>query len=225
LNYSKLEQYLSPARINRFLAAGGTKDRAMKLYRINLRVSQAFYPLLNLFEIFLRNAVDQQLTIFFNNPGWIIIEKNGFMNSPTLQRSRFFLRNQVQKAERDIAKRGGTITAGNVIAEQTFGFWTSFFDSQHYRLIGGCPIHCFQHKPSSTNRKIINTKLHSIRDFRNRIYHNEPICFNGTAVDFKKAQDIKDTMYELLGWIEPDLTGYVDYFNCVEAKILTANNL
>ena len=226
MEYSKLEYFVSQPRLNRFLiATAGSKSKAQKLYRINLRVSQSFYPVFNLFEIFLRNIVNYQISSHFANPNWIMTEKNGFMNDPSLAASKYFLKKSVQKAENIIHRKGGTITAGKVIAEQSFGFWTSLFDTHHYRLIGGVIIHCFPNKPANINRSLLNQKLNRIREFRNRVYHNEPICFNDTNIDFSNAILIKQEMYELLEWIDLDLTEYVDYFNGIDKKINAINNL
>lgn len=217
---------MSSQRLNRFLVAtGSSKIKAKKLYRINLRVAQAFYPILNLFEIFLRNSINYQLSAYFINPDWIISERNGFMSNRSLQTSKFFLKNSVVKAERTIRKKGGTITSGKIIAEQSFGFWTSLFETHHYRLIGGTVIHCFPNKPSHVNRNILNQKLNRVREFRNRIYHNEPICFNNQNVDFTQALNIKLEIFELLEWINEDLTDYVKYFDNVDAKARMLNNL
>lgn len=226
MDYNKLEYFVSQPRINRFLiATGNSKSKAKKLYRINLRVSQSFYPVLNLFEIFLRNTVNYQVSSHFGNPNWIITEKNGFMNDPSLRGSRFFLQKSVQKAENTINRKRGVVTSGKVIAEQSFGFWTSLFDTHHYRLIGGIIIHCFPNKPRHMNRSQINQKLTRIREFRNRVYHNEPICFNGNTIDFTQAINIKREIYELLNWIDTDLADYTDYFNGIDRKINTINNL
>jgi hypothetical protein len=207
------------------VAAGNSKTKAQQLYRINLRVSQAFYPILNLFEIFLRNSINYQITLYFNNPNWIISEKQGFMNDNSLKTSKFFLKNAIEKAERTIRRKGGVISSGKVIAEQSFGFWTSLFETHHYRLIGGVVIHCFPNKPNNVNRSIISQKLNRIREFRNRVYHNEPICFDGQNIDFRGAEYIRDEIFEMLTWIDPDLSAYVEYFDGVQSKISQVNNV
>lgn len=226
MEYNKLEYYLSQPRLNRFLlASGNSKIKAQKLYRANLRVAQSFYPILNLFEIFLRNICNYQVSSHFANPNWIITEKNGFMSDTSLTASRFFLKNSVVNAERTIRRKGGLVTAGKVVAEQSFGFWTSLFDPHHYRLIGGIVIHSFNNKPSGINRSVLSQKLNRVREFRNRVYHNEPICFNGNAIDFTYAENIKDEIYELLSWIDSDLTSYVEYFDAIENKINIAKSI
>lgn len=226
MEYQKLEYYLSQPRLDRFLTATrNSKSKAQKLYRINLRVAQSFYPILNLFEIFLRNIVNRQISSHFADSNWIISEKTGFMNDNSLRKSKFFLKKSVEKAEETIRRKGSTITAGKVIAEQSFGFWTSLFDTHHYKLIKGVVIHAFPNKPNYINRNQLNQKLNRVREFRNRIYHNEPICFNGTTIDFTNATNIRNEIYELLEWIDSDLTTYVDYFNNIDTEINTVNNL
>lgn len=226
MNYNKLEYFLSQPRLERFLrSTGNSKSKAQQLYRINLRVSQAFYPILNLFEIFLRNSINNQVTSHFANPNWILNEKTGFMNDNSLRPSKFYLKNSVQKAENTIRRKRGTISSGKVIAEQSFGFWTSLFEPHHYRLIGGVIIHCFPNKPHNVNRSVISQKLNRIREFRNRIYHNEPICFNGNNIDFSSAENIRDEIFDILIWIDPELASYIEYFNGINSKIQLINNL
>ena len=226
MEYNKLEYYLSQPRLNRFLlASGNSKTKAQKLYRANLRVAQSFYPILNLFEIFLRNICNYQVSEHFANSNWIITEKYGFMNDHSLNASRFFLKNSVLNAERTIRRKGGLVTAGKVVAEQSFGFWTSLSDAHHYRLIGGIVIHSFSKKPSEINRSAISLKLNRIREFRNRVYHNEPICFNGNRIDFTYAENIKNEIYEMLNWIDADLRDYVEYFDAIENKISIAKQI
>jgi len=226
VDFQKLEYYISQPRIDRFLTAcGQSKAKAQKLYRINVRVAQAFYPILNLFETFLRNSIHNQVSGYFTNSDWIIHEKAGFMSHPSLAASRFYLRESVRKAERTIQRKGGVITSGKVVAEQVFGFWTSLFEPHHYSLIGGVVIHCFPNKPSSVNRSQIAVKLNGIREFRNRVYHNEPLCFNSTSIDFAPALAIKQDIYELLGWMDTDLVDYIAYFDSIDRKTDGVNNL
>jgi hypothetical protein len=226
LNYKKLEFFVGKPRLDRFLnAAGNSKHRAQKLYRINIRVGQAFYPLLHLFETFLRNSVNHHVSVYCNSPDWIIHEKNRFMCDPSLAPTSFSLKRSVHRAELRIIQKGGTVTAGRVIAGQTFGFWTSLFEPCHYRLIGGVVIQCFPHKPPSVNRRIILQKLNMIREFRNRLYHIKPICFADDCIDFNHAKQIRQQIYELITWMDVDLHKYVHYFDSIDANIDHANRL
>lgn len=226
MRYTTLEHYASQPRLNRFLEASNhSKSKAQKLYRINLRVSQSFYPILNLFEIFLRNTIHYTLSSYFENEDWIIREKEGFMCHPSLKTSNFFLQKSIIKAEKNIRKKNRIVTADKIIAEQSFGFWTSLFDSHHYKLIDGIVIHCFPNKPSHVNRKMLSMKLNAIRDFRNRIYHNEPICFHQNAFDFSKAIKIQEEITDLLNWIDPELRKYIHHFKNINYTLNQATTL
>lgn len=220
MDYHKLEYFLSEARFKRFqVAYSGSASKAQKLYGINLKVSQAVYPILNLFEIFLRNAVDRQIVNYFDDADWIINQQNGFMNHPDLARSGYFIKGNVQRAANVILKKSSTVTAGKIIAEQSFGFWSSLFEPHHFRLIGGAPLQCFVNKPANMNRRSIALKLDAVRNFRNRVYHNEPICFNGTAIDFSATYTIRQHILDMLNWIDPELNIFIIQFDQVEQHI------
>jgi hypothetical protein len=219
MKYITLEKYASHSRMNRFFSATGSKSAAMDLYRVNLRVSQSFYPVLNLTEIFLRNSLYACVENYFSNPDWIITEKNGFMSDSSLAKSRYYLKNCIINAETKMLKKGITVSSGKLLAEQSFGFWVSLFEIPHYKLIGGSVIRSFPCKPPGINRKAIFLLLAKIRDFRNRIYHNEPVCFRGDTVDFSGAVQIKNDLFDLLGWMDSEIKKYVQYFDEVEEKI------
>lgn len=224
MKYHKLEHFVSVPRLDRFLtASGGSQSKAQELYRSNLRVAESFYPILHLLEIFLRNTINYRLTEYFGNPDWIVTERKGFMSNKSLEPSKYFLRKQIESAEKRVKRRGGTITSGKIIAEQSLGFWTTLFDTHHYKLLSGTIIHCFPNR-TTTQRKEINLKLDRIREFRNRVYHNEPVCFNGAKIDFTEAKAIKQEIYETLDWIDPDLSIYIKQFDHVDEKINHALN-
>ncbi len=201
------------------IACRNSKLRAKKLYGANLRLAQAFYPVLNLFEVILRNRMNEQLSHHFRNPDWILHEKTRFMSDQSLARSQYYLKNCVVKAENKIRNSGGRVTAGKVISEQTLGFWTSLFDVHHFRLIGGCALNSFPSKPTSENRRSIFLALQKIKEFRNRVYHNEPICFSANRIDLHAAVAAKKAIYDLIIWIDPVLTNYLKSFDNIDQKI------
>ncbi|MCG8894713.1 hypothetical protein G1K73_13275 [Tenacibaculum finnmarkense] len=217
--YKDLELFLSKERLDRFLIATERSEAdAIALYEKNIKVSKAFYPVLNLFEIFFRNIINENVSKTFNNKDWILTVNSGFMNHKSLSKS-YFLKNSVLKAKKRIRKNGSKVTYSNVIAEQNLGFWTSFFDSNSFGLTKGIPLKCFPNKPKLEKRETIKIKLDNIRDFRNRIYHNEPICFSGKTVNFDKAIKIKNDIYDLLLWMNADFIYYNSYFEEIEKEI------
>jgi len=220
MDYSKLEKSLSKPRLNRYLTTCKySKKSAIKLYILNLKLSQSFYPLLNLFETIIRNSIHEELKSHFQDHDWIQTQKRQFMSNRSISFTKFYLKKCVESAENKIKKNGRSITTSRIISEQTFGFWTSLFDNHHYKLIGGCVIKVFPNKPKHINRTEIAKELGIIRDFRNRVYHNEPICFNLTKVDLSNVQLIKSKILMLIEWINPDLISVFNKFSEVDYHI------
>jgi len=213
-------KYLSRPRYNRYLnATGNNNDRAKKLYNENLRLAQAFHPILSQFEVVLRNSLNLVLTSHFTDPDWIINQKTGFMRDNSLKNSHYFLRSCVQKTETKLARRAIPITSGKIISDQTFGFWLAFFLSHHYSLVGGRSIQVFAYKPASENRASIYSKLDDIKDFRHRVNHCEPICFDGNNIDCSLALEIRTKLYDLIEWIDPNLVPFFESLDNIQSKI------
>ena len=219
MNFKYFRQYFSAARVNRYLlATGNSTSKAVKLYKANLKTSQAFHPLLGIFEVILRNKLNDILTSHFTDPDWIINQKAGFMSDPSLrftykrtglQKTNDFLKREINKAEKRLQKTRTPITSGKIIAEQTLGFWTDLFEVHHYRLLRGKPIQIFHSLPAGHGRKEVNDELDRVRRFRNRINHNEPICFKGSNIDFTETEEVHLSITNLLTWIDPEIIKFI----------------
>ena len=123
------------------------------LYFANMKIAQAFHPLLSSFEVILRNQLHYALARHFSDGNWIINQKTGFMVAPfpdiyeqadKEKSTNDYILKEVLKAEKKIADRGVRVTTGRVIAEQTLGFWNSFYETHHYALFGWCTLPDFQ---------------------------------------------------------------------------------
>lgn len=205
MRYRKFIRFYSYQRINKyFRAAGKNKQKAMNLYYANLELAQAFHPLLGTFEVILRNQIHYALAAHFNDKEWIINQKNGFMQDRRLG-TRFWLKSEVVKAEIKLNEKRIPITAGRVIAEQNLGFWNSLFERKPFAVLAGTPLSIFKNKPTSIDRSQINNRIIEVREFRNRINHNEPICFVDGKKDFSYAADMHCKIMELLEWIDADI--------------------
>lgn len=109
LKYHKHEHFVSKPRLDRFLnACGNSKSKAQKLYIINLRVSQETYPLLNLFEIFLRNGINEKVSAYFTDTDWIVNQKSRVVSNPSLAPSRYQMQNSVQGKKYHNSEGGGS---------------------------------------------------------------------------------------------------------------------
>ncbi len=212
------------------MICNGDVKKTLKLYQTNLRISQAFYPQLSLFEVILRNALDEELKVYFKDSNWLINQQNGFMNHASLSYIdrktgkrvyNLYLKKSVAKI---IADLGLNVTQGKIIADLTFGFWTSLLEKTHYKILNGTPIQIFTKLPPNTNRNIVYQKLLRIRDFRNRVYHNEPIIFGRDAVgnpilDLEQARLIYSDIRDFFHWLNLDFDNWTKRINNINFEI------
>ncbi len=235
MKITKVITHLSSARLNRYLiATGNNNSKALRLYKHNLRVSQSFLPILSVLEVSIRNGIDTILTSYFNDPDWIINQKKGFMSHKSLTYSNpltnkitqnYFLKKCVEKSEYKLRRYRLPISAGKIISDQNFGFWTEMFELTFYKILKGRPIQVFKSLPPNTNRIDVLSRLNKIRNFRNRISHNEPICFDSNNIDFSNAIDVHNTIIELFDWIDPDLKVFIEDIDSVSVKINNAQKI
>jgi len=186
----QLKYYLSSPRFNAYLIETGNDfDKAYELYKVNIELSEAFYPILSILEICLRNAIHETLKIHFDDQYWF---KN-HLPPEFLQ----FVSDAVQKAT---AQRKN-ITPDRIIAELNFGFWNRLFNRNYTSLLWKELRLIFKNIPKHIRQRgTIADALYRIRTLRNRIYHYEPI--------FNNLQDLEKQYNEMLAflvWLDKDL--------------------
>lgn len=226
LNYNQIQKYASKSRMLKYETVCKNNNlKAIKLYQSNLRLSQSFYPLLSLLEVILRNAINEELASHFNDDNWLINQKNGFMSDPSLTKfnhkkncmvPNHYMKNTVQKSV--------CTTQANIIADVTFGFWTTVFEKAHYKVLLGRPRKIFSNIPTNIKRGVIYKKLNDLRDFRNRVYHNEPIIFaknKAGAVMFslKKTTENYNDIKEFFDWFGLNYTEWAQRLDNVQLEI------
>jgi len=128
-------------------------------------------------------------------------------------------------AEKRLIDKGGLVTNSKIIADQTLGFWTGQLEKSNFKKLAGCPIQAFGHLPKDKNRTDISNRLNQVRIFRNRINHNEPICFSEATVDLRYAEDVHQKIYELLDWIDPDAKKFLRDMDSVLKEIDRAKRI
>lgn len=235
MKYNDFTKFFSNSRINRYyVACGNSKPKATKLYKANLKIAQAFHPLLGVLEVVLRNSINDVLSSHFGDNDWIINQKTGFMIDPSLTftykktgavKTNNYLLREVKKAESRLRKSGTAITSGKVLSEQTLGFWTDLFAVHNYKILRGKPIKIFTSLPPGHGRKQVTDELNNIRRFRNRINHNEPICFSGIVIDFTDTEDVYKSVVNLLNWINPELIKFCYDIDKVNKSIESARKI
>ena len=164
--------WLSEPRFQSYLAAcSGEHDRAVALYNWNTATSAAFLETLCHVEVLLRNAIDWQ---FVRNPQ---VRHVSICNSYTWFTDGGLIEDQsrerVNEAITRLIQEGKPPTHDRVTASLSFGFWTALFSGRYEALWRSHLRHAFPN--GNGRRREVNDCLQSIRRFRNRVAHHEPI--------------------------------------------------
>jgi hypothetical protein len=205
MQYDDFEKILSQARLSRFLkACNGDKQKALQLYRLNIKLSQNFYAILSMFEVALRNAINIHYSHHFSDKEWLKNQciGNGFLNNNAFQTGRFKSKKKVDSAIRELGVR---YTHDRVIASLSLGFWVNLFAPIQFRLAGQNLHKIFSNRPKGTLPRQIFAELNIILDFRNRVAHHEPICFNGSqSINLTSAVNTYNSIIQLTQWLNID---------------------
>ncbi len=111
---------------------------------------------------------------------------------------------KIQDARKTILKEKRQITPGKLVAELTFGFWTSLFDTRFERILWKDLRLAFPRCPKKDRqRRNVSSKLNSIRKLRNRIFHHESIAWS-----YKALVTYKNEILEGIDWLNGDLAEY-----------------
>lgn len=124
---------------------------------------------------------------------------------------------KIADAKFNLGRQHKNIDAGRIVAELSFGFWTSMFNKPYEKpILRDILKNVFPYMPSKIrNRKFLSSRLNKIRLLRNRVYHYEPIWY---------YYDLKQQHQEILNaisWIEPanaKLLKPVDHFQAYNTQ-------
>jgi len=211
MTLQELQNAFSNDRLAKYVAAhNGDEQRATTHYQCNILISEAAYPVISTMEVTLRNAVNHELARYFGAADWY----THLANTPGLTD----LTSDITRAQRLIASRNEIITPSKVVAELSLGFWVRLFNAEFERILWKDLRLVFRHMPKEQRqRKHVSAPLNRFRTFRNRIFHNEPICWS-----FNQLDQIHSEIIQLMGWINPNLLGWlrpIDRFPQVLAEV------
>lgn len=196
MSYNKefFKKVFSDDRMERYFSLyPNDENKAMLHYQCNLMLSEAMYVPLSVLEVTLRNALCRELTTMAGREDWYAI----FPNTPGLSN----LNRYITKAVKQISGRHEVITPSKVIAELTLGFWVSLLNSEYEKVLWKDLRRAFPYMPKVIRqRKNISAPLNRFRSFRNRVFHNEAICWN-----INQVIKIHNELVEVLGWINNDM--------------------
>lgn len=169
--FDELKLAFSIERLNSYLfhvKCNNNKNDALIAYSWNIELSQSLYPALQILEIALRNSLHKAISSIYKTESW-------FELSFLYEREK----QDVLKAKEKLKKDKKPIESCRLIAELSFGFWTSLFDVryEHNQILWPKLfkfIFTFLPKGQRT-RPFLSRELNRIRFLRNRIFHYEPI--------------------------------------------------
>lgn len=202
-----IEKILSTERIAPYLKRQENDfEKAIRHYKANIEISEAFYPLISIFEIGLRNNINEQLIRQFDSVDW-------FEDHEFVKITSSFQVTRITEARSSILREKKEITPGRVVSELAFGFWTSLFDLKFEKSLWKNLRHAFPNCPKNQRqRKNISSKLNGIRKLRNRIFHHESIAWNIEAIE-----NYRNELIEGINWLNKDLENWaVDLFRIDE---------
>lgn len=178
-------------------------------YAHDVAIAQAFYPLLRLVEVSLRNNVFRAIETMVRVQG---IAQGMPQAGETcwLDANRYALllpddADEVRAAKVRLARAHKPIDAGHLLSAIHLGFWVNLF-SGPYAYQGSAPVafwpaalrDVFPHAPAAMTaaRAGVGAKLNQMKALRNRVFHHNPIWKRNLGADHV-------TLLELLEWMSP----------------------
>lgn len=123
-------------------------------------------------------------------------------------------RDAIQKAKIALTQQNKPHEAARIVAEVSFGFWTSLLDRRYEQTLWPKLLKpAFPYMPRALRtRKELSKRFHTVRQLRNRVFHHEPIWYR------RDLTEQHWQILEALAWIEPaahDLVRAMDRFPAV----------
>lgn len=198
MEISELEILFSVKRLQTYYRLlDGNKEKALTYYLLNIEMSKSFYPMLSTVEIVLRNAIHNSCSAHFGTDRWMF-----HTNIPAINE-------RVEKALKKMNARQQAPTPDLLVAELTFGFWTSLFHKRNAKHFWKPLMHIFPHiHAEEKQRDKISYRLELVRKFRNRVFHYEPVCNNLHALE-----KTYKAMTDILNWLNKDITHWLPHSN------------
>ncbi len=190
-----LERVLSKPRLDKYRTSPSDTPRVvMGRYLWNLALCRGLYSGLQYLEVAFRNRLHDALTAHFGVATWFDMP---WVLPRELQK--------VTNAKAELQKRQSLLEPDRIIAELSFGFWTSLLSSAYDQIIWNQQSVIRQSLPHMPNhlrtRRRISDRMHQLRLLRNRVFHYEPIWH------WRNLPQQQAELRQTLQWFEPALLG------------------
>lgn len=202
MNWNDLEKHFSTARLGRYRnSCGGDEARAARAYVSNMLLAEAMMPMLNVLEIALKNGIHRRLTLAYGRSDWW----EAWAGNIDFQ----WHSKEVGSAKDKLNRRAEAVTPDKIIAELTFGFWSSLFNVRLQTVLWKDLRLVFPRCPKAQRqRHTISSALNQVRDLRNRIFHHEQLLWLNPPLIDLHAKGI-----EVVGWLDPQLPPWLSQYD------------
>ena len=191
LTFANIEKSISPERLAAYQADGVSNETALARYIYNIELSKSLYPMINIFEVTLRNSIDRALTEFFDLKEW-----NDVMLLTETERR------MIDEAKTKIVQKNQTYSHNRLVSQLTLGFWVALmgrkYNTQKFQFF---IIKNIFHGCSSEQKSTaaVQKNLNEIRFLRNRIAHHRRILHWS---DLKQKHDL---ILDFIRWMSQEM--------------------
>lgn len=220
MNYFDFESLFSVPRLQRYKQAMlGNKNKTLILYRHNLKLSQSLFTLISVFEIVLRNQLDDCMKKNGASADWLrdATQSGGTFDTQKCQ----YCRDEIIK-KLNLLNKKCIYSHDKLLAELNFGFWRYMLEPAQFNATGKIFMQILPNRPKSSptqhyNQKWFAEKLREINHVRNRIAHQETICLRKNGVHSVVDTSLARTVYH-------NILNLLHYMNIDAAKLLYGLN-
>lgn len=201
-----VQRALSATRISKYYKhdAGDGDVEAVARYLWNLALQAALVPALHATELTIRNAVFDASVKVANLRGRPFNEIACWLDTrPTL-----LYRNEaeaVKEAKDQLRSNPKSMTPGHLVAKLSFGFWVNLLNASYEQGRSDGPalwpacLKEFHGIPApERNRADMRLRFDTVRRFRNRVAHHEPIWDRAPEADYAYT-------LQTLGYLNPGM--------------------
>jgi hypothetical protein len=203
-----LAHEVSPARLGRYRPNGGSDLDMVVNYLWNMALAEALSPSLAALEIGVRNSIHDALTTFFGTEFWFF--ESTFVGNRKLKQ-------ELSRAIDRLGGPGSQPSSGRIVAEVHFFFWTTILSGYYHNTLWNPnraavlrAVFPHLHGPRF-QRRLIHDRFNTIRLFRNRVMHHEPLLY-GFALPGHQTISLATmhtSIIEAIGWSSPRLQASV----------------
>ncbi|MDF2643972.1 MAG: Protein of unknown function family [Pseudomonas sp.] len=206
--WQTLESKLSTPRMSRYLKGSKNKQaRAAEAYVHNMKIAESLVSVFHVLEVALRNGIQREMALEYGRNDWY----EEWHNAGDKNLQTFYAK--IAEAKGNLSKRRVGATPDNIVAELSFGFWTSLFNRATIRQLSKPLMRVFHSCPKGMRLPDnIRTRLNEERDLRNRCFHHEPLLW-------QPLYEIHRDISEIIEWIDPDLHAWLQSHDRVPAML------